>query len=451
LNATRTPRYTPDVRTALQAVNTPRWVARLATGLVGAALATLLGLGAVPWQQTAAGQGSVIAYAPAERQQPVDAPIAGRVAVWRVREGERVTAGQVLVELRDNDALLLERILQEQALVDGQLAAAFGKVAAGEAKVAAAMSAREAAVMSAEAKVRAAEEKVRAEREVLAATEAALVTSELQEDRALSLAEGGLRSTQDAENAQLRTATARAKRDETEAKLAAAEAELAAALGEVAKARAEADGKVAASNAELLASRNEQADYQAKRLSVESKAARQEVQLVTAPADGFVVKVHGGQGGEQVRQGDPLITLVPDTESRAVAVRVDGNDARFLQPGQRVRLVFEGWPALQAAGWPNVSVGTWGGVIDFIDATDDGKGAFRAVVVPDPEDVDWPDGALLRQGVRANAWVLLGQVPLGYEVWRRLNDFPPDVPATEKAKDAADPVEREKAGSAWRK
>ena len=33
----------------------------------------------------------------------------------------------------------------------------------------------------------------------------------------------------------------------------------------------------------------------------------------------------------------------------------------------------------------------------------------------------------LRQGVRVNGWVLLKQVPLGYEIWRLLNGFPPVV------------------------
>ena len=29
--------------------------------------------------------------------------------------------------------------------------------------------------------------------------------------------------------------------------------------------------------------------------------------------------------------------------------------------------------------------------------------------------------------VRANGWVMLNQVPLGYEIWRQLNGFPPSV------------------------
>ena len=31
----------------------------------------------------------------------------------------------------------------------------------------------------------------------------------------------------------------------------------------------------------------------------------------------------------------------------------------------------------------------------------------------------------MRQGVRANGWVMLSRVRLGYEIWRQLNGFPP--------------------------
>jgi len=48
--------------------------------------------------------------------------------------------------------------------------------------------------------------------------------------------------------------------------------------------------------------------------------------------------------------------------------------------------------------------------------------------------VPWPSARWLRQGVRANGWVLLQRVPLWYEVWRQLNGFPPVI-----TEDALDP------------
>ncbi|MFN9968883.1 MAG: transporter, partial [Phycisphaerae bacterium] len=52
----------------------------------------------------------------------------------------------------------------------------------------------------------------------------------------------------------------------------------------------------------------------------------------------------------------------------------------------------------------------------------------RCQILPDPtEEQRWPSERYLRQGVRANGWVLLDQVPLWFEAWRQLNGFPPSV------------------------
>ena len=50
-----------------------------------------------------------------------------------------------------------------------------------------------------------------------------------------------------------------------------------------------------------------------------------------------------------------------------------------------------------------------------------------SVVVRTDNADPWPTGLYLRQGVRVNGWVLLDQVKLGYELWRRFNGFPPTV------------------------
>ena len=119
--------------------------------------------------------------------------------------------------------------------------------------------------------------------------------------------------------------------------------------------------------------------------------------------------------------------IVPDTDELAVEMKVSGNDMPLIHEGDRVRLQFEGWPAVQFVGWPSVAVGTFGGKVNRVFPTDDGMGNFRVVVTPDnhfAREDGWPDDRYLRQGVRANGWVLLKQVPLGYEIWRQLNGFP---------------------------
>ena len=75
---------------------------------------------------------------------------------------------------------------------------------------------------------------------------------------------------------------------------------------------------------------------------------------------------------------------------------------------------------------PEVAVGTFGGEVAAIDPSDDGKGKFR-IQVREAGEHSWPSDRYLRQGVRANGWVMLQRVALGYELWRQLNGFPPVV------------------------
>jgi hypothetical protein len=149
-----------------------------------------------------------------------------------------------------------------------------------------------------------------------------------------------------------------------------------------------------------------------------------------------VLRLLASQGTEMVKTGDAVAIFVPDTADRAVELWVDGNDVPLVADDRHVRLQFEGWPALQFSGWPSVAVGTFGGKVAFVDATDDGKGKFRVVVVPDGNE-PWPSARYLRQGVRANAWVLLGRVRLGYELWRQFNGFPPVVTNPDTSADKA--------------
>jgi multidrug resistance efflux pump len=190
---------------------------------------------------------------------------------------------------------------------------------------------------------------------------------------------------------------------------------------------AKAESEVAKAQSDLIKAQKEVLD-------AETKVARQQCQNIVAPFDGFVTRITPNQSSKVLKEGDPICVIVPDTADRAVQVWLDGNDAPLVQPGRHVRLQFEGWPAVQFAGWPSVAVGTFGGEVVSIDATDDGKGKFRILVRPDAPDQPWPNERFLRQGVRANGWVILDQVPLWYEIWRNMNGFPPVV-STDEPKD----------------
>ena len=59
---------------------------------------------------------------PAERQQIVDATVSGRITRWLAKEGAKVKAGEVLVEIADVDPELLQRLRQQREASAAKLA-----------------------------------------------------------------------------------------------------------------------------------------------------------------------------------------------------------------------------------------------------------------------------------------------------------------------------------------
>ncbi len=154
--------------------------------------------------------------------------------------------------------------------------------------------------------------------------------------------------------------------------------------------------------------------------------SRQSIQEVVAPRDGTILRLAAGDIATSIKEGQTLATFIPDNVTRAVELSIDGRDIPLVQPGRKVRLQFEGWPAVQFSGWPSKAIGTFGGVVAVVDQSAKANGRFRVVVVEDPDDQPWPDGHYIRFGAKVRGWVLLDTVRLGYELWRRLNNFPPN-------------------------
>jgi hypothetical protein len=101
---------------------------------------------------------------------------------------------------------------------------------------------------------------------------------------------------------------------------------------------------------------------------------------------------------------------------------VKAMDVPLISKGRKVRVMFDGWPAIQFSGWPSVSVGTFGGTVEVIDFVSSRPGEFRILVIPDQADQSWPKQ--LRMGSGTKGWVMLNNVPVWFEIWRQLSGFP---------------------------
>ena len=419
--------HVEDALSALHLVDRPRALRQLAHFLALAFGVLTVALVVTPWQQTVIGSGGVVAYAPFDRIQTIAAPVGGRVRQAWVVEGSRVEAGDRLLEIVDNDASILERLNTQRSALEMQLMSARERIDFFDKQIEALSAAREMSISGASSQIEVAEATLQSERYALEGAQAALAQSELNYRRQKELADEGLVSGFEFEVAERVYREAQSKLEQAKQSLAAAKSNLDARGAEQGRIGTTATAGLESAR-ESRSSAGVQVASLSERLSnLDTRIAQQNTQRITAPRAGTVFRLYASPGAELVKAGDPLVSLVPDTEDRAVELWVRGNDVPLIEKGRMVRLQFEGWPAVQFSGWPSVAVGTFGGRVALVDSSDDGQGNFRVLITPDPAEDPWPAGDFLRQGVRAKGFVLLDQVTLAFELWRQANGFPPSV------------------------
>ncbi len=196
-------------------------------------------------------------------------------------------------------------------------------------------------------------------------------------------------------------------------------------------------------------------EYRAKLAQVRAKLAaldvrinRQQAQIVRAPRDGVIQQIMVGDTASFVKEGDVLATFAPETTNAVVELFVDGRDVSLIGAGRRVRLEFEGWPAVQFSGWPSIARGIFDGVVFSVDAAPAPSGLYRVLVAPAADRPAWPEEPAVRLGAKTRGWVVMDTVTVGYEIWRQLNDFPLQFqrPIDREQKDPAAAPDAGKAG-----
>jgi multidrug efflux pump subunit AcrA (membrane-fusion protein) len=438
---------TPAFTELMRRTATPRTVRLLARFAFGLFLATPFILAFVPWQQTLMGRGTVVAYAPVERMQVITARVTGQVRQWHVVEGSRVKMNDPLVDIEDNDLELEARLAAQRAFLLERLEAARQEVAEQQAAADAQVAARDAAVKAAEANRDAAKRSIEVAQQAMANAEFAesfeQSRSEMFEDLFTNPTFGGLESKLNRDEAQMRADRAITDTERAKAEIERARANLLTQESMVVQADAAGLSAIAVARSNLRKSEQNLFTTQRDLQSIQNQIERFKARLVVAPCDGVVYRVAANvsQGGQYVKEGEELCTIVPDTSDRVVELLLNGLDAPLVlgyaeRTGEmpHVRLQFEGWPAIQFSAFPELAIGIFGGKVRQVDPASTASGQSRVLI--EPEELRpgerWPDEEFLRQGNQAIGWVFLNRVSLGYELWRRLNGFPPEVPPITK-------------------
>jgi len=420
-------------------VQSSRLARRFANGLLVLLVLSILAMLFLPWQQSARGTGKVVAYVPQERQQTISSPVKGvvvRVAEG-LREGMRVEKGSLILEIEPNAANLREQLTNQTLDIEQKMSTAQVKAEVYARNVTDFQAAQVAALDAADELISAAKAKWDAETELLSGYEAKVLQAQLNYDRQKGLADKGIKAIVEIEKFKKDWDVALSELDSLKLKIEAAKEEWSAKKNERIQKQREAEVKVDYARAMEQDALGQLATAQKEKRDLEIKLAELDRMMIYAPRDGVIFRMPVFERGQMLKEGDDLLTIVPDTTERVVELWVAGNDMPLVRIGDHVRLQFEGWPAVQFAGWPSIAVGTFGGEVAAIDPADDGKGKFRIQVKATKSD-DWPSVRFLRQGVRANGWVMLSQVTLGYEIWRQLNGFPPVISPEEPSSDSKD-------------
>ena len=417
---------------ALQMVRTGRIVRLVGKLTFLAIVCSLAAMLVLPWRQTAPGKGVVIALDPQQRPQPMLSQSEGIISYVEpgLREGSYVEKGDLLLRMTPF-------AIDGVKLLDSQINSLESKREAFNASLSVARNNETSQIRMGEALVNklqndleAAKRKWEQAKNDVVAKEAKLEDTRNKLRVAERVFPNGLIPQEElftkrraVETEEANVTKAKNYEQEIYAALAAKENEIESEKEDIFIKNQEARNKVLEAQGKINTVDKEISELMNKR----SEADRLEI---FAPRSGYIQQWSVREGSDSIKKGEQLFVIVPEADELAVEMKVNGNDMPLIHEGDWVRLQFEGWPAVQFVGWPSVAVGSFGGKVNRVYPTDDGNGFFRVIVTPDNHfqgEDGWPDRRYLRQGVRANGWILLERVRLGYEIWRQLNGFPKEL------------------------
>ncbi|NBV30074.1 MAG: HlyD family efflux transporter periplasmic adaptor subunit [Chitinophagaceae bacterium] len=387
----------------------------------------------LPWTQNFRSNGLVTTLYQDQRPQQVNTVIGGQLIKWYVKEGDVVKAGDTLVQLSEVkpdylDPALLERTAEQ---LDGKSQSVeFYKQKAGTATLQ--LEALDKGIglklEQLKNKLTQLELKVQADSAETVAAQNDLNIARLQFERQRILLDSGLVSlvqleqrNQTYQSALAKKISAENKYANTKQELVITRLEIRAQIQENLEKKAKAEGDRLQS---LTSIANGQAEIAKLKNLYASYSIRNGMYYILAPQNGQVIKAKKAGIGEYLKEGEMIVEIVPEKIAYAVEMFVRPLDAPLIHPGQKVRLLFDGFPAIVFSGWPNASYGTFGGIVTAVERNTNGEGKFRVLVKEDPSDKPWPPQ--LQIGAGGQGIALLKDVPVWYELWRNINGFPAD-------------------------
>lgn len=387
----------------------------------------------LPWTQNIRSKGFVTTLYQDQRPQDLVSQIPGKILKWYIKEGDMVKSGDTIVVLGEiKDEYLDPNIIArtEFQILQNLNKARFyeGKIETARQQIDNLENQRELKLNSLNNKRTQIDRKIQAKEAELAAVRVDLKQSQDQLERAKIMLQQEAISKFDFErrNATYQKAQAaftdkQNELDNLKQDLILNRLDIDNAIQEYSEKIAKAQGDQFASNSEVAAAREKAADLSIKKQNLSS---RSQFYYVVAPQAGQVVQAKKAGINEIIKEGELIVEIVPQNVELAVEIFVEPFDLPLINKGQKARFMFDGFPAIVFSGWPQTSIGTFGGKVIAVETNRNGNGKYRVLLVQDPEDRPWPPE--LRIGAGALSFALLKDVPVWYELWRNINGFPPE-------------------------
>lgn len=393
----------------------------------------------LPWTQNISSSGHVTTLYQDQRPQQINTVIPGKIVKWYIKEGDVVKKGDTIVELADVkddylDTNLVARTRDQLVSKEQKLLFYSEKINAIESQINAIENNRNLKINSLENKIEQFKRKLISDSSEVIAAEVDYKISQEQLTRGKQLFNQGVVSLVELERRTAQNNKALAILTEKQQKLLNTRQDINIVKIDINSVRQEADDKIFKSRSEIATSRGEIAgttgDVAKNRNILANYISRGNQKWLIAPQDGQIIKAKKSGINEIVKEGEMIVEMVPTQIDFAIELFVEPMDLILINRGQKVRMIFDGFPAIVFSGWPNNSYGTFGGEISMVENNRNENGKFRILVIPDSDQKGWPKE--LKTGTGARGFALLNTVPIWYELWRQINGFPPDYYKTKE-------------------
>ncbi len=388
----------------------------------------------LPWTQNTRARGKLNALQPTHRPQTIHSIIDGRIESWNVQEGDYVEKGDTIMKISEIHNKFLDPELlvrtQNQINAKAQAGEAYDKkVDALDLQIEALKANNKLRIEQARNRLRQAELLVESDSISYEAAKVNFDIADARLKRMQELYKQGLKSLTDLESRKQEFQKNQVKLIAAENKLLSSRNELLSAQIELNAIHFDFQNKLAKAESEKFTAMSSGFTTNAEVNKLQNEynnfKVRAGMYYVVAPQAGYITRAVKVGVGELIKSGTSIISILPGDYELAAEVYIKPIDLPLVHEGNKVRFIFDGWPAIIFSGWPNLSNGTFGGVVRAVDKFSDKKNNhYRVLIVPDSSDTPWPEP--LRIGTGAEAIMLFNDVPVWYEIWRQLNGFPPD-------------------------